>query len=438
MVHSSDVGEAYRLAVLRDVAGAFNIAADPPIDSDALAEVLEAGTFPLPTRLARALADLSWRLRLQPSPPGWLDMAKNVPLLSSRRAASELGWTPRFSGIETLAEVIEGMREKKGFPTPPLEEEPIERRLVKHLADAHSIEEQALTQLRAAPRIAGDARLAEIFERHLDETEAQERRVRERLEALSADPSRIKDLAGRAGGVGMVVFARSQPDTPGKLTAHAYSYEHMELAAYMLLREAAEHAGDEETVRMAEEIAAEERQMAERLEVGFDAAVEASLARVPSERLDEQVDRYLADVHAIEQQALQMLRSGLKQVDDEQLESTFAGHLEETTRHRQMVEERLEARGGRPSMLKDAALRLGAINLGGFFGAQPDTTTKLAGFAFAFEHLEIASYELLKRVAQRAGDEQTVSMAEKILAEERSAAAAVASTWERPGIGVGA
>ena len=38
------------------------------------------------------------------------------------------------------------------------------------------------------------------------------------------------------------------------------------------------------------------------------------------------------------------------------------------------------------------------------FGAQPDTPAKLAGFAYAFEHLEIGAYELLRRVAQRAGD----------------------------------
>lgn len=52
--------------------------------------------------------------------------------------------------------------------------------------------------------------------------------MRERLEAHAADPSRLKDVAGRAGGIGMVLFARVQPDTPGKLVAHAYSYEHME------------------------------------------------------------------------------------------------------------------------------------------------------------------------------------------------------------------
>ncbi|HZU39403.1 MAG TPA: DUF892 family protein, partial [Solirubrobacteraceae bacterium] len=73
------------------------------------------------------------------------------------------------------------------------------------------------------------------------------------------------------------------------------------------------------------------------------------------------------------------------------------------------------------SRLKDAALRLGALNWGMFFAAQPDTPTKLAGFAYALEHLEVAAYELLRRVAQRAGDAGTEAMAERILAEENAA-----------------
>jgi ferritin-like metal-binding protein YciE len=306
-----------------------------------------------------------------------------------------------------------------------------QEQLVKYLADAHAIEEQALTQLRKAPDIAGDERLARMFREHLAETERQERLVRERLEAHDADPSKLKDLAGKAGGLGMLLFARSQPDTPGKLTAHAFSYEHMELAAYELLGRAATAAGDGETARVAAEIAVEERSMAERLESAFDAAVEASLRDVGADDLGQQLDKYLADAHAIEQQALQLLESGPGLVDDEGLATLFREHLEETRGHQERVARRLEQRGADPSKPKDLALRAGGLNIGGFFGAQPDTTAKLAGFAFAFEHLEIAAYELLSRVATKAGDEETAQMAQQILAEERTAAERVASTWDR-------
>ncbi len=456
-VHSEDVGRAYLQAVLADVKGAFNLAAEPPLSTGELAERLGVRSFPVPPRVVRRLADLSWRARLQPTPPGWLDMALNVPMMSSERARAELGWEPRHSGIDALEELLEGMREGHGDATPPLEADSLgarvddvktgvgarqwdrhrDEQLVKYLADVHSIEQQALAQLRAAPKIAGDERLCEAFEEHLAETEDQERRVRERLEELGGKPSKLKDVAGAAGGWGMVAFAASQPDTPGKLTMHAYSYEHMELAAYELLRRLAERDGDEETARMAAEIAAEEKRMAERLEQSFDAAVEVSLAAVEPERIAESVLAYLRDVHALEGQSIELLESGAERVEDEQLEAGFRKHLKETRRHQELIEDLLEERGARPSLIKDTALKAGGLNLSAFFGAQPDSTTKLAGFAFAFEHLEVAAYELLQRVAARAGDEGVVTVAEEILAEERAAAEQVAETWDRPEVPLG-
>jgi ferritin-like metal-binding protein YciE len=122
--------------------------------------------------------------------------------------------------------------------------------LVNYLKDAHSIEQQALQQLRAAPKIAGETGLATALQDHLVETEGQERLIRERLEAHGSKPSVLKDVVMRAGGAGFVLFAASQPDTPGKLNAHAYSYEHLELAAYELLDRIAQRAGDDETSRL--------------------------------------------------------------------------------------------------------------------------------------------------------------------------------------------
>jgi ferritin-like metal-binding protein YciE len=308
--------------------------------------------------------------------------------------------------------------------------ETLDEQLDKHLTDVHSIEEQALQQMRVAPRLAGDPELARAFREHLSETEEQERRVRGRLAARGADPSSLKDLIARAGGVGMVLFARSQPDTPGKLVAHAYSYEHMELAAYDLLALVAERAGDGETAELARSIREEEARMAERLAANFDRAVDASLREVAPGDFGEQLNKYLSDAHAIESQAIQLLSLGPKVAGESGLAAALARHLEETRAQQEAVRERLRARGGRPSRFKDVALRGGGVNVGGFFGAQPDTPAKLAGFAFAFEHLEIGAYEQLKRVARRAGDEETAALAERIVAEERAAAVAVREQFE--------
>jgi ferritin-like metal-binding protein YciE len=252
--------------------------------------------------------------------------------------------------------------------------------------------------------------------------------VRARLQAHGETPSAVKDAAARAGGLGMLFFARAQPDTPGKLTAHAYSFEHLELAAYEMLRRVAERAGDQETAEAADEIAGEEQRMADRLADSFDRVVEASLRELAD---DAALDRYLGDAHAIEQQSIQLLQAAPHIVGDDQLAVLFTDHLAETWEHERRIEERLAVRDANPSMLKDVVMRTGGVNARGFFGVQPDTPAKLAGFAFAFEHLEIATYELLCRVALRAGDMDTAEVAGSILAEERATADRIGRRWGR-------
>ena len=122
-VHSKDIGEAYRLATVGDAQGAFNVAADPVIDPQTLASHIGARTVPLPARAARALADISWRLRLQPTPPGWLDMALGCPIMDTSRAREELGWRPAHDALEAITEVLEGISEGSGMQTPPLDPE---------------------------------------------------------------------------------------------------------------------------------------------------------------------------------------------------------------------------------------------------------------------------------------------------------------------------
>jgi len=300
--------------------------------------------------------------------------------------------------------------------------------LVKYLTDVHSIEEQARIQMERAPKMV-EGQLSESFRRHLGETESQEQRVRARLEAHDASPSKLKDVAGKAGAFGMVLFARSQPDTPGKLAMHAFSYEHMEVAAYELLSLAAREAGDEETAAMAEAIADEEREMAARIAAGWDEAVEQALAEVDPDDLDDQVNTYLADVHALEGQSKELLEKSKEMDVPEVLAAALAHHLQETEGHLAKIERLLDDRGATPSAIKDAMLRLGALNWGVFFAAQPDTPAKLAGFAYAVENLEVAAYELLLRVARRAADQETVALAEEILAEEKQAAKTVADQW---------
>jgi UDP-glucose 4-epimerase len=120
-VHSHDVGEAFRLALIEDAAGAYNVAAEPVLDPDELARVLGARKVPLPAPVLRAGAAASFKLRLQPTEAGWLDMGLGVPLMDAGRARGELGWSPRHSSTDALLELMAGMREGAGLDTPPLQ-----------------------------------------------------------------------------------------------------------------------------------------------------------------------------------------------------------------------------------------------------------------------------------------------------------------------------
>jgi UDP-glucose 4-epimerase len=62
----------------------------------------------VPGAVLRGGAALSWRLRLQPTEPGWVDMGLGAPLMDTTRARMDLGWAPRHSAGDALLELLEG------------------------------------------------------------------------------------------------------------------------------------------------------------------------------------------------------------------------------------------------------------------------------------------------------------------------------------------
>jgi UDP-glucose 4-epimerase len=120
IIHSYDVGEAFRLAIVNDVRGAFNLAAEPVLDPGEIGRILDARPVPVSAQVTRAAARLTWQLRIQPVSEGWLDMALSVPVMDTGRARRELGWEPQHSADEALLDLLEGLRTGAGLDTPPL------------------------------------------------------------------------------------------------------------------------------------------------------------------------------------------------------------------------------------------------------------------------------------------------------------------------------
>lgn len=119
-LHTSDVAAGFRLAVERDVRGAFNLAAEPPLDIRALGEQLGVPVLKLPTGLVRSAVAAAWAARFVPASPGLLDLLRQVPLMSTARARDELGWEPKISSTDALAEFFAGLRHPTQASTAPL------------------------------------------------------------------------------------------------------------------------------------------------------------------------------------------------------------------------------------------------------------------------------------------------------------------------------
>lgn len=119
-VHADDVAQAYRLALLQPLRGAFNIASEPLIDTMAVAGLLGARPVRMPIAPVRAALATAWRMRLTPASPYLFDLAARLPVMDTTRARDELGWAPRRSAVDALTAFLEGLRSGSGASTPPL------------------------------------------------------------------------------------------------------------------------------------------------------------------------------------------------------------------------------------------------------------------------------------------------------------------------------
>ena len=132
-VHADDLGRAYAAAVVKRVGGAFNICADDVLGPQQLADIIDHGRhLELPATIFRAGLVAAHRTGAVPADAGWLDMGMEVPLMDNSRAAAELDWRPTVSAADAVEELIDGMVEGRGLPSPPLR--PRDRDALHHSA----------------------------------------------------------------------------------------------------------------------------------------------------------------------------------------------------------------------------------------------------------------------------------------------------------------
>jgi ferritin-like metal-binding protein YciE len=152
---------------------------------------------------------------------------------------------------------------------------------------------------------------------------------------------------------------------------------------------------------------------------------------VPERQLETKLVSHLQGAHAMEQNSKRMLDSMISTTEDIETRQELEHHRQETERHEQLLADRLSALGSKPSTAKDVAAIGGALFKGLTDQVRTDKPGKNARDGYVVEHFEIATYELLERLAKRAGDEQTAEVAKLNRKDEEAMAKRFEKNWDR-------
>ena len=159
-------------------------------------------------------------------------------------------------------------------------------------------------------------------------------------------------------------------------------------------------------------------------------ATSAKGERVGAE-VEEQLVKHIDEAYAMEQNVLRMLDGMISSTEDAEMRRELEQHKSVTEQQAERLEKRLEAHDASPSAIKEAGGILGALMKGAVDMARSDKAGRNARDGFATEHMEIASYELLERVAKRAGDSETAAVARQNRKEEREMARKISANWDK-------
>ena len=147
--------------------------------------------------------------------------------------------------------------------------------------------------------------------------------------------------------------------------------------------------------------------------------------------IEEQLIKHLDEAHAMEQNVLRLLDGMISTTDDPEIVQELEHHKIETEGHALKMRQRLTAHGATPSTVKQVGGILGALAKMPLDLLRGEKAGRNARDGFATEYMEIASYELLRRVAQRANDTETVTACDEIIAQERAMADVISANWDK-------
>jgi ferritin-like metal-binding protein YciE len=301
--------------------------------------------------------------------------------------------------------------------------ESADQHLLYHLRDMQAIEFHAQRQLARLAGRAEDEDLEAICGQHLERAREHERRVKGLVEARGHQSSALQDKTLRAGAIGLRQLADIAPDTPPRVAIQLFGLEHLEIAGFELLEQMAKREGDQDMANTAQEILAQKRQGAEQVRKRFDRAGELLVEQYADGDRDEPLLGQLTEIHALEEQSLQLLYIAANEVcQDEEFERLLGEHRQLTQEHERLVTQRIEAHHAHPSAVRDLHMGTARSGLRDLRGHPPDAYVKLAMNLCCLVYVLAAAYDVLGKVAELSDDRETVEVAAKIREQKRGAA----------------
>jgi ferritin-like metal-binding protein YciE len=150
-----------------------------------------------------------------------------------------------------------------------------------------------------------------------------------------------------------------------------------------------------------------------------------------NERLERKLVDYLQDALMMEQTVLRQLDVLILTTRDADLVVELKRHRRETETHARRVRERLDAMGASLSLRRQMESVVTALMKGGVDMMRGDKPSQNLRDGFVTEHLEIAAYETLERLAKLAGDTRTAAVARRNRADEVAMARKLGARWDR-------
>lgn len=146
--------------------------------------------------------------------------------------------------------------------------------------------------------------------------------------------------------------------------------------------------------------------------------------------IDGQLVKHIDEAISMEENVKRMLDGMIETTDDPGVLDLLEHHQLETEQHSQRLRRRLDAHGASPSIVREATGILGALAKLPLDMVRSEKAGRNARDGYATEHMEIAAYQLLERIATRAGDEETAEVARLNRAEEEAMARKLDEQWD--------